>query len=546
MGKVQTEIDIPQVINYQATTVNVGATTTLDSNQNATVTNAGTETNAILNFGIPRGKSAYEQAVEGGYTGTEAEFESVLVSDIGTVAGSVSNINIVGDNIANVNAVASNKNNIDTVAGVSSDVTTVAGISSDVSAVASNNANVSTVATNISDVNTVAPNISSVTSAATNMAAIIAAPTEAANAAASAASASTNASNAQKWAEGLDSDVTPLGGTHSSKGWANIAQQMVQSLGSVIKYKGSVATYADLPTTGRETGDMWNVLSDGSNYAWDGTNWDALSGVVDLSAYRTAANQDLIDSGKQETLVSGTNIKTVNNTSLLGNGNITIDSLPSQTGQSGKFLTTNGTTASWGNAVENAATGTSSLTIFGTPTSSPMAINIGESSSASSFYAIAVGPFSIASGSGSIALGTTAIASADGAVQLGQGTNSSANTLQFKSYQLLDSSGNIPSGRLINALPSQTGNSGKFLTTDGTSASWATVQGGGGGAPTLTWYTGNTGTTVTIADTSGASLVKIYKNGILLEPTADYSISGTTLTMVTALVSTDKVTTEVF
>ena len=97
----------------------------------------------------------------------------------------------------------------------------------------------------------------------------------------------------------------------------------------------------------------------------------------------------------------------------------------------------------------------------------------------------------------------------------------------------------------VDALPSQSGNSGKFLTTNGTTASWATVQ-AGGGAPTLTWYTGNTGSTVTIADTSAATLVKIYKNGILLEPTADYSISGTTLTLVTALVSTDKVTTEVF
>lgn len=51
--------------------------------------------------------------------------------------------------------------------------------------------------------------------------------------------------------------------------------------------------------------------------------------------------------GFQEQLVSGTNIKTVNNTSLLGAGDITIDSLPSQTGQSGKFLTTDGTDASW-------------------------------------------------------------------------------------------------------------------------------------------------------------------------------------------------------
>jgi hypothetical protein len=52
---------------------------------------------------------------------------------------------------------------------------------------------------------------------------------------------------------------------------------------------------------------------------------------------------------KQAKLVSGTNIKTINNNSILGSGNITIDSLPSQSGQSGKFLTTNGTTASWSN-----------------------------------------------------------------------------------------------------------------------------------------------------------------------------------------------------
>lgn len=51
--------------------------------------------------------------------------------------------------------------------------------------------------------------------------------------------------------------------------------------------------------------------------------------------------------GKQNTLVSGTNIKTINSTSLLGTGDIAIDSLPSQTGNSGKFLTTDGTDASW-------------------------------------------------------------------------------------------------------------------------------------------------------------------------------------------------------
>ena len=51
--------------------------------------------------------------------------------------------------------------------------------------------------------------------------------------------------------------------------------------------------------------------------------------------------------GKQDALVSGTNIKTVNGNSLLGTGDISIDSLPAQAGNSGKFLGTNGTAASW-------------------------------------------------------------------------------------------------------------------------------------------------------------------------------------------------------
>ena len=109
-----------------------------------------------------------------------------------------------------------------------------------------------------------------------------------------------------------------------------------------------------------------------------------------------------------------------------------------------------------------------------------------------------------------------------------------------QSGKFLTTNGTAASWATVDALPSQTGNSGKFLTTDGTSASWATVQ--SGGVSTITWYTGNTGATITISDTSTASLVRIYKNGLLLQPTEDYSISGTTLTLSTALVSTDKIT----
>ncbi len=74
---------------------------------------------------------------------------------------------------------------------------------------------------------------------------------------------------------------------------------------------------------------------------------------------------------------------------------------------------------------------------------------------------------------------------------------------------------------------------------------------GGGGTlptnvPTLTWYTGVRGYTVTIANTSSAQLVKVYKNGVLLQPTEDYTISGTTLTLVNEIYEDDKITTEVF
>jgi len=75
----------------------------------------------------------------------------------------------------------------------------------------------------------------------------------------------------------------------------------------------------------------------------DGTNTVTSdnTGIVNL----TSLLPDL--SGYQPLLVSGSNIKTINGASILGNGNLTLDGLPSQTGQSGKFLTTNGTDASW-------------------------------------------------------------------------------------------------------------------------------------------------------------------------------------------------------
>ena len=64
-------------------------------------------------------------------------------------------------------------------------------------------------------------------------------------------------------------------------------------LTTVYQYKGSVATYADLPTTGQKVGDVWNIetadpdhgIKAGDNVAWDGAQWETLGCHHDLSGY---------------------------------------------------------------------------------------------------------------------------------------------------------------------------------------------------------------------------------------------------------------------
>ena len=261
------------------------------------------------------------------------------------------------------------------------------------------------------------------------------------------------------------------------------------------------------------------------------------------SAHKFVTSSDKTTwSGKQDALVSGTNIKTINNNSLLGSGDLTIDSLPSQSGNTGKFLTTDGTDASWSDKpLVNKGTGGNSLTILGYA-ANMNGTNIGANSRAGAIASTALGCNAEATGYSSLALGAAAKASAIGAIQLGQATNNSVGTMYVNlttsnstagtNYKLLDSDGTIPADRLVNSinkystmptaasinegwivqyigatdstythgyiyecisdgastptyswtqvdvqptpdpLPSQSGNSGKFLTTDGTNASW--------------------------------------------------------------------------
>lgn len=117
--------------------------------------------------------------------------------------------------------------------------------------------------------------------------------------------------------------------------------------GSDSHNKGFYATPTALneavPTA--EAGDYAIVGSTDTVWIWD-TDTNAWVDS-DQKGQVTSVNNQTGDVTVQATLVSGTNIKTINNSSILGSGNLDIDALPSQTGQSGKFLTTDGSSASW-------------------------------------------------------------------------------------------------------------------------------------------------------------------------------------------------------
>ena len=62
------------------------------------------------------------------------------------------------------------------------------------------------------------------------------------------------------------------------------------AVSGLYKYKGSVATASDLPTTGNVTRDVWDIQqtstygAPGTNVVWNGTAWDALGGLFEITS----------------------------------------------------------------------------------------------------------------------------------------------------------------------------------------------------------------------------------------------------------------------
>jgi azurin len=107
--------------------------------------------------------------------------------------------------------------------------------------------------------------------------------------------------------------------------------------------------------------------------------------------------------------------------------------VPSQTGQSGKYLTTNGTSTSWATVAGDIEAVVAGTGLTGGGSSGSVTLNL----DTASVYVVPS--------------------------QSGQ------------SGKFLTTNGTSSSWATVDALPSQTSNAGKYLTTDGTSASWASV-----------------------------------------------------------------------
>ena len=176
-----------------------------------------------------------------------------------------------------------------------------------------------------------------------------------------------------------------------------------------------------------------------------------------------------------------------------------MESLPDQTGNAGKFLTTDGTDASWSDKpLVNTATGANSITILGTPTTNQDSVNIGIGSVVQregvsigkNAYAprssviigeypngsIMAGSYGVAIGACSkinttigyeVAIGYNACTSAKQAIQIGNingntTTNSDANTFKVANangnFEMMNANGNLPADRLASTTGLADGN----------------------------------------------------------------------------------------
>lgn len=251
--------------------------------------------------------------------------------------------------------------------------------------------------------------------------------------------ATTSYSLAQRDTNGYILAATPTAGDSSTKvATTAFVGSAISALGSVLNFKGTKATTSELPASGNTIGDVWIVTADSSEYVWDGTSWEKFGPTIDLSGYVPTS-------------------RTVNGKALSSDITLTasdVDALPDSTSipsATSDLQNDSGFITSSDIPVTSVNTKTGDVTLT--------ASDVGAQATVTASGILK------GNGSGTI---SAAVAGTDYQAPL--------PTQSGQSGKYLTTNGTALSWGEVDTLPAQTGQSGKYLTTNGTSASWSTVN----------------------------------------------------------------------
>lgn len=80
---------------------------------------------------------------------------------------------------------------------------------------------------------------------------------------------------------------------------------VVDDISAVLKYKGTKATITNLPSSGNTTGDVWHVIANNGEYAWDGTEWQELGSTITIPANTDSSTTGITIADHNTTTIYG-------------------------------------------------------------------------------------------------------------------------------------------------------------------------------------------------------------------------------------------------